>query len=112
VDDAGLKESALHKQLTYMPRIDLVSTAQDFTRSVKRFVIEVRQNDQYVMRVDGFGSVTLHIHIFFRRFMLYEPSIPAGDHTSASSELTHCCSVISQNLSYSSSINVDADNPQ
>ena len=38
-------------------------------------VVEVRQHDQYVIRVDGSGRVTLHNRKFLRKFQLYEPSI-------------------------------------
>ena len=37
-------------------------------------VIEVRQHDQYVVKVDGSGRVTLRNRRFLRKFHLYEPS--------------------------------------
>ena len=38
-------------------------------------MVEVKQHDQYVIRVDGSGRVTLRNRKFLRRFSLYEPSI-------------------------------------
>ena len=38
-------------------------------------VVEVKQHDQYVIRVYGPGPVTLRNRKFLRRFSLYEPSI-------------------------------------
>ena len=38
-------------------------------------MVEVRQHDQYVIRVDGSGRVTLRNRKFLRKFQLYEPSI-------------------------------------
>ena len=37
-------------------------------------VVEVRQYDQYVIRIDGSGRVTLRNRRFLRKFSLYEPS--------------------------------------
>ena len=93
-DNAGLRESALRKR--HLPAVERLTAhtkrlpplqVGDHVRIPNQFgsesltwdktgiVVEVKQHDQYVIRVDGSGRVTLRNRKFLRRFSLYEPSI-------------------------------------
>ena len=93
-DNAGLRESALRKRhlraaerlTAHTKRLPPLRVG-DHVRIQNQFgseslkwdktgvVVEVKQHDQYVIRVDGSGRVTLRNRKFLRRFRLYEPSI-------------------------------------
>ena len=94
VDNAGLRESALrkrhmriaerlHQNTKQLPPLrvgDHVRIQNQVGKEPLRWdktgiVVEVRQHDQYVIRVDGSGRVTLRNRKFLRKFQLYEPSI-------------------------------------
>jgi hypothetical protein len=93
-DNAGLRESALRKRHTraeerltehtkQLPPLrvgDHVRIQNQHGRDPNKWdktglVVEVRQHDQYVVRVDGSSRVTLRNRKFLRRFQLYCPSI-------------------------------------
>jgi hypothetical protein len=94
MDNAGLRESALRKRhtraeerlaehTTRLPPLrvgDHVRIQNQSGRDPNKWdktglIVEVRQHDQYVVRVDGSGRVTLRNRKFLRRFQLYKPSI-------------------------------------
>ena len=93
LDNAGLRESALRKR--YLRAAERLSThtkrlpplrVGDHVRVQNQvgneplrwdktgIVVEVRQHDQYVVRIDGSGRVTVRNWKFLRKFSLYEPS--------------------------------------
>ncbi len=93
IDNAGLREAALrkrhmrkaeelHLKTKRLPPLrvgDRVRIQNQVGKEPLRWdktgiVVEVRQYDQYVVRVDGSGRVTLRNRKFLRSFQLYKPS--------------------------------------
>ncbi len=93
VDNAGQRETALRKRHLRTARLLHAHTKKlpplrvgDHVRIQNQIgseplkwdktgvVVEVKQHDQYVIRVDGSGRVTLRNRKFLRKFNLYQPS--------------------------------------
>ena len=93
VDNAGLRETALRKRhLRAAERLSQYTKTLpplrvgDHVRLQNQLgneplkwdktgvVVEVKQNDQYIVRVDGSGRVTMRNRRFLRKFYLFEPS--------------------------------------
>ena len=83
------------------------------------FIVEVRGNDQYLVKVDGTGRLTLRNRRFIRQFTLPEPihahdsfitqSIPSGQSQSAKS--TYSCTLDGEHTApYASDVEDDERN--